>query len=108
MAKPILRDPTTERYIQADPLGLVDGASVYGYALQSPLRYVDPRGEQTSNLPAGGRPTIKFPSCGCELHHAIPKEYVPIVTGRKRRPGQTTTPMETPHHRAFHADLIDG
>ena len=38
-------DPTTGRYIQADPLGLVDGASVYGYARQSPGRYVDPRGE---------------------------------------------------------------
>ena len=38
-------DPTLGRYIQADPLGLVDGASVYGYALQSPNRYVDPRGE---------------------------------------------------------------
>jgi RHS repeat-associated protein len=37
-------DPTTGRYIQADPLGLVDGASVYGYALQSPMRYVDPKG----------------------------------------------------------------
>jgi len=34
-------DPTTGRYIQADPLGLVDGASVYGYALQNPERYVD-------------------------------------------------------------------
>ena len=40
-------DPTTGRYIQADPLGLVDGASVYGYARQNPGRYVDPRGEQT-------------------------------------------------------------
>jgi len=38
-------DPTTDRYIEADPLGLVDGASVYGYAQQSPNRYVDPRGE---------------------------------------------------------------
>ncbi|MFT5159558.1 MAG: RHS repeat-associated protein, partial [Paracoccaceae bacterium] len=38
-------DPTTGRYIQADPLGLVDGPSVYGYALQNPGRYVDPRGE---------------------------------------------------------------
>jgi RHS repeat-associated protein len=37
-------DPTTGRYMQADPLGLVDGASVYGYARQSPGRYVDPRG----------------------------------------------------------------
>lgn len=38
-------DPTTGRYLQADPLGLVDGASVYGYARQSPLRWTDPRGE---------------------------------------------------------------
>jgi RHS repeat-associated protein len=38
-------DPTTGRYIQADPLGLVDGPSVYNYALQSPGRYIDPRGE---------------------------------------------------------------
>ena len=38
-------DPTTGRYLQADPLGLVDGASLYGYALQNPGRYVDPRGE---------------------------------------------------------------
>jgi len=37
-------DPTTGRYIQADPLGLVDGASVYGYAGQNPGRYVDSRG----------------------------------------------------------------
>ncbi|MGB7271445.1 MAG: RHS repeat-associated core domain-containing protein [Albidovulum sp.] len=42
-------DPTTGRYIQADPLGLVDGASVYGYALQSPMRYADPRGEDVAN-----------------------------------------------------------
>jgi len=39
-------DPTTGRYVQADPLGLVDGASVYGYALHSPDRYVDPKGER--------------------------------------------------------------
>ena len=37
-------DPTTGRYMQADPLGLVDGASVYGYARQNPGRWTDPRG----------------------------------------------------------------
>lgn len=37
-------DPTLGRYLEADPLGLVDGPSVYGYAMQSPLRYVDPTG----------------------------------------------------------------
>ena len=37
-------DPTLGRYLQADPLGLVDEASVYGYARQNPGRWVDPRG----------------------------------------------------------------
>ncbi|MGB7271447.1 MAG: RHS repeat-associated core domain-containing protein [Albidovulum sp.] len=39
-------DPTTGRYIEPDPLGLVDGASVYGYVRQSPMMRVDPRGEK--------------------------------------------------------------
>jgi RHS repeat-associated protein len=39
-------DPTTGRYLQADPLGLVDGASVYGYVKQNPGRLIDPRGEE--------------------------------------------------------------
>jgi len=38
-------DPTTGRYLEPDPLGLVDGASVYGYARQNPMRWTDPRGE---------------------------------------------------------------
>lgn len=33
------------RYLQADPYGLVDGPSVYGYAAQNPQRYTDPTGE---------------------------------------------------------------
>ena len=43
-------DPTTGRYVEADPLGLVDGASVYGYAMQNPGRYVDPRGERCTEF----------------------------------------------------------
>jgi len=38
-------DSTLGRYIQADPLGLVDGAAIYSYALQNPSRYIDPTGE---------------------------------------------------------------
>jgi RHS repeat-associated protein len=38
-------DPTTGRYLQADPLGLVAGMNVYGYANQSPIMYLDPNGE---------------------------------------------------------------
>ena len=37
-------DPTTGRYLQADPLGLVDGPSVYGYARMSPVVWIDPWG----------------------------------------------------------------
>jgi RHS repeat-associated protein len=43
-------DPTTGRYLQADPLGLVDGARVYGYALQNPVVHADPRGEEVADL----------------------------------------------------------
>jgi RHS repeat-associated protein len=38
-------DPTTGRYLEADPLGLIDGASVYGYAGQSPIMNADPSGQ---------------------------------------------------------------
>jgi len=38
-------DPTTGRYIQADPLGITPGPSLYGYAHQSPMVYADPNGE---------------------------------------------------------------
>jgi RHS repeat-associated protein len=40
-------DPTTGRYIQPDPLGLIEGSSLYGYAWQKPGRWIDPTGEQT-------------------------------------------------------------
>ncbi|MEM9736279.1 MAG: RHS repeat-associated core domain-containing protein, partial [Pseudomonadota bacterium] len=39
-------DPRTGRYLQADPLGLADGPSVYGYVSQRPFRFIDPRGQQ--------------------------------------------------------------
>ncbi len=47
-------DPTLGRYIQGDPLGLVDG-----YALQNPGRYVDPRGENIGTLFKVGRALLK-------------------------------------------------
>jgi RHS repeat-associated protein len=69
-------DPTTGRYLQADPLGLVDGASVYGYALQNPGRYVDPRGEES----LGGDGSINIP---IPLPPQMPWEDYPGQTGKQ-------------------------
>lgn len=49
-------DPTTGRYNKADPLGLVDGPSIYAYAHNSPQMLVDPDGQyaQLIRIAAGG------------------------------------------------------
>jgi RHS repeat-associated protein len=46
-------DPSLGRYTQPDPLGFVDGPSVYGYGLGSPLIFVDLTGENAGR--GGGR-----------------------------------------------------
>jgi RHS repeat-associated protein len=38
-------DSSTGRYIQADPIGLAGDVNPYGYALNNPLKYIDPTGE---------------------------------------------------------------
>ncbi len=59
-------DPSTGRYIQADPIGLAGGAEPYSYALNSPLRYTDPTGEFVPLLVVGGRLALQCalnPAC---------------------------------------------
>jgi len=43
-------DPTIGRYTQPDPLGFVDGPSIYVYAKLSPQMYVDPNGKLVGPL----------------------------------------------------------
>jgi RHS repeat-associated protein len=45
-------DPTTGRYTQTDPLGLVDGSSRYAYVNNDPLQQVDPTGRLAIAAPA--------------------------------------------------------
>jgi RHS repeat-associated protein len=53
-------DASLGRYTQPDPLGLEalrsDGPSAYGYAGQSPLMKVDPKGLQSNRLPFESKP----------------------------------------------------
>ena len=72
-------DPTLGRYIQADPLGLVDGASVYGYALQNPGRYVDPRGERVDPSDPMSLGRTVNPDPGCYVEEAGLKDVCKVV-----------------------------
>jgi RHS repeat-associated protein len=46
-------DPSTGRYTQSDPIGLLGGINTYGYALQNPLIYTDPSGLVTLMVEGG-------------------------------------------------------
>ncbi|MEO1407233.1 MAG: RHS repeat-associated core domain-containing protein, partial [Pseudomonadota bacterium] len=48
-------DPSLGRYIEADPLGLAAGQSLYGYVSNDPVNYVDPQGLE---LKAIGSPSF--------------------------------------------------
>ncbi len=114
-------DPTTGRYIQADPLGLVDGASVYGYVKGNPGRWIDPRGEEKRPYVLPQSPAFlgpdwqpvpsstggnlyecscseeklrydNFNSAGKELPHW---HYYPY--GNLKKTGQYSTPETGPH-----------
>ena len=56
-------DPSLGRYTQPDPLGFVDGPSVYGYAGNAPEIFIDPTG-QYSQDPLTTKKPFDIPSGG--------------------------------------------
>ena len=54
LIRPTGYDPTIGRYLQTDPLGFVDGPSIYAYAKSTPAMYVDHDGRFTVYGYGGG------------------------------------------------------
>jgi RHS repeat-associated protein len=80
-------DPTLGRYTQPDPLGFVDGPSVYGYAGGSPLRWVDRDGQILSLLPPAVRAfCTRYPSACSE----IIKRIIQFCRPKNRQLGDLT------------------
>lgn len=83
-------DPTTGRYVQADPIGLDGGSNVYGYAGGNPVNAVDPMGLQIAVPvpvcfagPWGALACAAIPAASCLLIPACRDAFVP-----PDRPGQ--------------------
>jgi RHS repeat-associated protein len=49
-------DPTIGRYTQADPMGFLNGPSIYAYARSAPTMYVDPQG--LAGIPPNVPPSV--------------------------------------------------
>ncbi|MBL4786025.1 MAG: hypothetical protein JKY49_11425 [Cohaesibacteraceae bacterium] len=90
-------DPSLARYIQADPLGLVDGTSRYAYVNSDPLQMVDPKGlnRARNSGPFGplggdgfssgfGGNRLGFGGGGGAGKFNSPKQYTPNSTSLKK------------------------
>jgi RHS repeat-associated protein len=86
-------DPTTGRYIQADPIGLDGGQNSYVYAENNPTVYVDPLGLQVRPLPSPRGPLRPFPEGEARREEGLRPVRLPPPGGwrpqPRYRPGET-------------------
>jgi RHS repeat-associated protein len=78
-------DPTTGRYTTADPLGFVDGPSVFAYAGSAPHEAIDPSGLWRWNGGNRGGPFGRFPS----NYNEFGRPYLEFSRPNNLRPGGT-------------------
>ena len=62
-------DPATGRYVQADPIGLEGGISLYGYVGGNPLGFVDPLGLERCRLSAADKRAMGAPDSSLKNPH---------------------------------------
>jgi RHS repeat-associated protein len=84
-------DATTNRSFQPDPLGFVDGPSVYGYALQNPLKWVDRDGRAVWVAPIAM--CVRFPAL-CATGAAYVTKKVGDICGSMWNEKSDTPPQQ--------------
>jgi RHS repeat-associated protein len=106
-------DPVTGRYTQPDPLGFVDGPSVYAYAGNSPFRYIDRDGRAAFDNQSG-EDVLGLGSPGKDHGHGLfplnQDPYIPVTVphGRKVDRCNPIYGMYRGHYYAIHdLDVID-
>jgi RHS repeat-associated protein len=105
-------DPSTGRYVEADPIGLAGGSlSMYAYANANPVSVIDPSGTNVSMTcgpltgPLGIGGVLKH--CGVVVWHwsedCPPKK---IIDRQFSNPGFSTTPTSNPQNLTYQNDQI--
>jgi len=89
-------DPSLGRYIEADPLGIAAGQSLYGYVGQDPLNLIDPEGLRGRGLVGIGGATL------------ITEVAVAMASALDRRTSNLGGQCSQPGDRPSFGDVIGG